>query len=91
MARREKLLQIFSFNLFVFLIIILFNFAETKKRPPIETNHEFRVDDITEQNARKFELDKCAFYCFFVPLQDDIQIDLHFYKYISCSDIVLLK
>nr|CAD2167580.1 unnamed protein product [Meloidogyne enterolobii] len=75
----------------IFQLFLIFLFAlscEAKKRPPLEIEPEFRVDEVSEQNALKFELDKCAFYCFFVPLKDNVQIDLHFYKNISCSDIV---
>uniref|UniRef100_A0A914LSY7 GH18 domain-containing protein n=1 Tax=Meloidogyne incognita TaxID=6306 RepID=A0A914LSY7_MELIC len=75
----------------IFQLFLLFLFAlscEAKKRLPLEIEPEFRVDEVSEQNALKFELDKCAFYCFFVPLKDNVQIDLHFYKNISCSDIV---
>lgn len=82
-----KTLQLFLILYFI-LIILFASICDTKKIPPLEIEPEFRVDEISEQNAQKFELDKCAFYCFFVPLKDDEQIDLHFYKNISCSDIV---
>ena len=53
----------------LFLIILLALSCEAKKRPPLDIEPEFRVDEVSEQNALKFELDKCAFYCFFVPLK----------------------
>uniref|UniRef100_A0A915LHA5 Chitinase II domain-containing protein n=1 Tax=Meloidogyne javanica TaxID=6303 RepID=A0A915LHA5_MELJA len=53
----------------IFQLFLLFLFAlicEAKKRPPLEIEPEFRVDEVSEQNALKFELDKCAFYSIIV-------------------------
>uniref|UniRef100_A0A914I8Q1 GH18 domain-containing protein n=1 Tax=Globodera rostochiensis TaxID=31243 RepID=A0A914I8Q1_GLORO len=44
-----------------------------------------------DDNAKKFHSRKCAFFCFFVPLegrQMDQMIDLSFHEQLSCSDIV---